>query len=303
MTSGRRVEIDYDKIYTCNTGDYKIIRELPEIVVSGKSQKKKRMVEIKFLSTGTIKHVPFAEADKCNVHDPYYPTVGGVGCLGDYKKYDYHCERIRMIWTRMIRRCYTPNEQAYDMYGGAGVKVEGRWHCYENFLADLPSIPGFYEYLDYINGRSDIKYDFDKDYIQDGVKKCNKVYSRETCMFIPKMLNLSTMARDKKGKCSSIYYGVHKLQENGHFQATVNIDKKKHFLGTFRNEIEAAVAYNNEILRCTNHPEYYNLNEFEICKVVEKETTNTNNIATGAKFNLGVNEVEFCKVINKRENK
>lgn len=286
MASGRKIEIDYNKTYTSNNcGDFKIIREL-EPIISGKAQKEKRMVEIKFISTGTVRAVQLLEALKGNIADPYYPTLAGVGCLGDYKKYDYHCVKIKDIWNHMIARCYNPNDSSYHMYGGAGVKVEGRWHCYENFLADLPSIPGFYEYLDYINGKSNIKYDFDKDYIQDGVKKNNKLYSRETCMFIPKMLNLSTMARDKKGKCSSIYYGVHKLQENGHFQATVNIDKKKHFLGTFRNEIEAAVAYNNEILRCADHPEYYNLNEFEICKVVKKDEESTNNTATGSMYGM-----------------
>lgn len=46
------------------------------------------------------------------------------------------------IWLSMRQRCINPNNQAYDRYGGRGIKVCDRWlHSFENFLADMGERP------------------------------------------------------------------------------------------------------------------------------------------------------------------
>jgi len=45
--------------------------------------------------------------------------------------------RIWWCWSNMLVRCNNKNGQAYDNYGGRGVKVCERWSKFENFYADM----------------------------------------------------------------------------------------------------------------------------------------------------------------------
>ena len=270
MASGKEIKIDYSKTYLSNRcGPFKIIKELPK-VQSGTILK--RAIQIRFLLTGTIKNVLLLDALNGNVKDPYYPTVADVGCLGDYTKYQHHCKNLYDIWFHMISRCYNENDESFKAYGARGVHVDARWFCYEHFLADVIHVPGYDEYINsLINGGT--KYQFDKDMKQPNVE--NKIYSLETCCFIPAVMNTKFAVRDYKNKRSSQYYGVHKLEENGHYQSSVNINGKKHFLGTFKDEVDAAIAYNNEVLMYSD-TRCHNLNEFIIAKAVENKKEENN---------------------------
>lgn len=44
-------------------------------------------------------------------------------------------------WNAMISRCNCKGDQAYNKYGGSGVKVCDRWLKFENFLADMGHRP------------------------------------------------------------------------------------------------------------------------------------------------------------------
>lgn len=49
--------------------------------------------------------------------------------------------RIYQTWTSMIRRCTNRNDQAYERYGGRGIKVCKQWMEFENFLKDMSEKP------------------------------------------------------------------------------------------------------------------------------------------------------------------
>lgn len=52
-------------------------------------------------------------------------------------------------WTRMKDRCYNPNAERYNRYGGRGIKVCNRWlHSFENFLTDVGFRPSRKHSLD-----------------------------------------------------------------------------------------------------------------------------------------------------------
>lgn len=78
----------------------------------------------------------------------------------------------RSIWKSMMNRCYDPKGKAYSRYGGSGVVVCKEWKEYDNFLVWFKD--------NYIEG-----FALDKDLLVNG----NKIYSPDTCVFIPPTLN------------------------------------------------------------------------------------------------------------------
>lgn len=49
--------------------------------------------------------------------------------------------RVFQIWRGMIQRCYNPDSHAYNLYGGAGVRVCEKWHNIEGFIEDMGMPP------------------------------------------------------------------------------------------------------------------------------------------------------------------
>lgn len=45
--------------------------------------------------------------------------------------------RTYITWRSMFARCYNPNNDNYQHYGGRGITVCDRWQTFENFLADM----------------------------------------------------------------------------------------------------------------------------------------------------------------------
>ena len=141
--------------------------------------KHKRYYDVKFIKTGYITSAMEYNIKVGYVNDPYYPTVCGIGYLG--KPRDGKTDRkVYLRWKGMINRCYNPNNKRYNIYGGAGVIVCERWHCYANFAEDIKFLPG---YNDMINNPH-IKYHLDKDILQQGTPINQKIYSPTTCMFV-----------------------------------------------------------------------------------------------------------------------
>ena len=84
----------------------------------------------------------------------------------------------------MIKRCYDINNQHYPRYGGVGVTVDVRWFSFENYLEDLSQIDGYNPVLYHMGLLS-----LDKDIKQLYLPKSERVYSKDTCVFIDKKTN------------------------------------------------------------------------------------------------------------------
>lgn len=236
-----RSEIDFDKIYTSKrSGDYKIIREVESKRFNGGPLT--RMVEIQFIKTGYKYIVELGKARSGGVKDPYATTVCGIGCVGilDNELQERYTQRTYNLWAAMLDRCYNPSNKNYVNYGAQGVRVADRWLMFENFLRDLPRIPGYFEYI-----KNPSNFALDKDYKQQGIPKNQKVYSVETCIFIDKNTNNIIRDMDNKvnGNCSSQYCGVRK-RPSGSFESFILYNSNRIFIGAFSNEIAAANAYN-----------------------------------------------------------
>ena len=124
-------------------------------------------------------HTTWQHCKKGVVKNPYFPSVFGVGCLGegDFKTgtNGKHTKEYR-LWKSMLERCY--NDKSLEKRPTyANVTVCERWLCFANFLEDLPLIENYELWKN-----SEEMMSLDKDLKQVGVE--NKVYSLDTVKFI-----------------------------------------------------------------------------------------------------------------------
>lgn len=262
------MEIDFNKVYTSNSyGDYKVIKDY------GK-RGKRHMIRVKFIKTGYEKDVRADVLASGKVKDRYLPTIYGVGYIGEYemvrdKWYLYK------TWHAMMSRCYNVNDKDYPRYGGAGVKVCDRWHCYANYFYDVQTLPNYELKEKYPN-----EYQLDKDYLQLGIDKSQRVYSPETCIWLSIYDNGAIRTIDNSN-CK--YFGVYPTgrYNDKYIAACYNMH-----IGTFTDPIAAANAYNyfynkynsNTYVKLVNDVPYmsplefikYNTNPKTMCTIVKK---------------------------------
>lgn len=146
--------------------------------------KMRNKYKVKFLETGYETVAYIENVKKGKVNDPYAISVLGIGWLGEFQKVSYW-KQAKQLWSNVMKRCYNPKD-SMGYYGEAF--VDERWHCFANFLEDLPDLENFDKWLD---GKSNGNpYNFDKDLKVPG----NNVYSKETCMFVTEYENKSAGA-------------------------------------------------------------------------------------------------------------
>lgn len=112
--------------------------------------------------------------------NPYFPSVYGIGYLGEATVISNKMQYYR--WSGMISRCYNEHNEKFSTYGGNGVTVCDRWLSFENYLEDFTKIQGY-------NSKDIHNLAIDKDTRIKG----NKLYSLDTCQFIPISKNSQEM--------------------------------------------------------------------------------------------------------------
>ncbi len=207
------------KVYkSLNSGDFKILK------YNGA-----RNVEIQFLKTGYETTVQLGNIKSGKVKDPYSPSVYGIGVLG--AKYPVSeggvLTKEYVLWTGMLERCHSDAyKKKHPTYKDCEVS--------ENFL----HYEYFYEWCHNQIGFGVKGWHLDKDLLTKG----NKVYSEDSCVFIPQEINLLLVKRDNNR--GEYLIGVSWSSPHKSFVATVNKNKgKSEHLGFFNTEIEAFNAY------------------------------------------------------------
>lgn len=147
------------------------------------SQEGKQCV-IQFKLTGSVRKANIDNIRAGKVRDLYQKTSYGVGWLGEYERTGYHVQ-AQQLWRNMIKRCYTDDPKGYK---AKGTVVDPRWHCFADFLKDLPSLPGFTHWLNREG------YQLDKDLRVPG----SNVYSPVTCSFVTEYENKQAGKSNKK---------------------------------------------------------------------------------------------------------
>ena len=186
-------------------------------------------VEIQFLNTGyeTVAHL--GNIKKGKVKDRYLPSVYSVGILG--VKYPISEGSVNtkeyVLWKNMLERCYSDiYKKKHPTYEGCEVSDNFKSYTY------------FYEWCHKQIGFDNEDWHLDKDLLVKG----NKVYSEDSCVFIPKEINLVLTKRTASRGEHLI--GVYWHSKGKAFRAQVNKNKgKPEHLGFFKTELEAFNAY------------------------------------------------------------
>jgi hypothetical protein len=128
-----------------------------------------------------------------------------------------------MRWRGMLERCYDPRYQAlYPTYLGCTVVEE--WLGFMAFRAWMMKQDWSGKQLD-------------KDLLITG----NKIYSPEACIFISGHMN--SLLCDSGAARGCWPQGVSFHKPNGKFQAQININGKRTYLGSYHSSQEAESAY------------------------------------------------------------
>ena len=176
------------------------------------------------------KHVQYNQFEKGNIKCPYEPRTFGVGYLGEgeYKMSENgkNTDGYK-IWYDMLRRCYDPKvHERYSTY---------KWCIVEEYLLNFQNMgewikDNYYE----VPGE---KMCLDKDILYKG----NKIYSRETCIFVPERINTLFIKRDKLRGKNPI--GVSDLP-SGNYRVYCNNEYGKYiYLGSYSTKEEAFQVY------------------------------------------------------------
>ena len=186
-------------------------------------------IGIRFIDTGyeMVAHLGNIKIGK--IKDPFSPSVYSVGILGTKhpsKINGVHTKEY-VVWTHMLERCYSDtHKKKYPTY--IGCEASDNFKSYEYF----------YEWCQKQIGFNNEGWHLDKDLLVKG----NKVYSENTCIFIPSEINTvlikSTASRGKH------LIGVCWSNTNKAFVAKVSRNEgQQEHLGYFKTELGAFKAY------------------------------------------------------------
>ena len=184
-----------------------------------------RNIKVLF-STGEIVTSMYGEFKTGSIVSHFYPSVCGVGILGkheekiDRRTYDY--------WCSMIKRCYDDNfHKKSPTYKDCSVCDE--WIYFDNFKKWFDE--NYYEVEDEVMC-------LDKDILIKG----NKVYSPDTCIFVPRHINSLFVKNDtsRNGLPIGVQYNATKTR---YVALAKDGGRNMKRLGTYDTPEEAFYSY------------------------------------------------------------
>ncbi len=134
-----------------------------------------------------------------------------------------------------MERCYSNRYLSYK-----DVLVDETWHCFQNFCEDIQYLEGYKNWKEDNNQKN--KWEIDKDILCDELNIHPKIYSKDTCMFILRIINNMEMHnRTKENYLTGLTYIATRLSDN--------------FIEEFINQNEFAKKFNlqqSKIWMCIN---------------------------------------------------
>lgn len=181
-------------------------------------------VVIRFIGTGYTTKCAMVNILSGTVKDRLKPSVYGVGVVGEkYPLENGKQSKEYNVWVRMLDRCYSTH--VGHTYKGCSVSENFKYYpyfkdwCYKQFGFGIAG------------------YALDKDILSKG----NKIYSEDTCCFVPQEIN--NLFTNKKVKSNYIKTGVLFNERTKRYSVGFSKGNKTKHLGYYDNEQEASLAY------------------------------------------------------------
>lgn len=187
-------------------------------------------VHVRFVATGYETKNSAGNIRKGVVKDRLIPSLNGVGVVGEEITWvDGKHTKVYCLWNNMIKRCYSDTiSKLHPTYQDC--KVSENFKYFTFFRNWCLSQKGFNQ-----DG-----WHLDKDILIKG----NKVYSEDTCVFVPQEINkLLIKSNSKRGEH---LIGVCYHSRDKCFVAKLNVEGRKMHLGYYDTEHEAFLAYKQE---------------------------------------------------------
>ena len=187
-------------------------------------------IYIKFIETGYETVVALCQIKRGTVRDRLQPSVFGVGITGEHPVRESGIlTREYYVWHNMLQRCYSSKlHQSFPTYKDCIVS--------ENFKY----FPYFKEWCNKQVGFDNEGWSLDKDILLKG----NKLYSEDTCCFVPNEIN--TLIINDKALRGGTPVGVNLAKKTGRYLAKFKKGSANGYLGTFDTSEEAFYVYKLE---------------------------------------------------------
>lgn len=184
-------------------------------------------VKVKFLDTGNISIVKASDLRKGKAKDRSIASILNHGIVGsDFLDAGFSSTREYTYWYAMLQRCYS------DKYQQKGVTYKG-CSMSENFKY----FPFFMEWCNKQIGFDQESWQLDKDILVKG----NKIYSEDTCCFVPAEINSVFIKCDRSRGEYPLGVNYHKATRK--FVAQISYRKIKTHLGLYDTAEDAFKAY------------------------------------------------------------
>ena len=211
------------------TGEEKLNNFGSKMVI--KEYRKYKDIDVYFPEYDWVfEHATYQSFKNREIKCPYEPRKYGKGYLGEgkYKPFENGKSTDEyIIYHNMLQRCYDPKyHETHPTYKGCEVEdyLLNFQHMSKWINENYYKIPGEQMCLD-----------------KDILCKGNKVYSRNTCIFVPERINLLFVKHDKARGNNPI--GV-TPRESGNYEARCNNGHGKMIhLGTYNTKEEAFQVY------------------------------------------------------------
>lgn len=191
-------------------------------------------VKVKFLNDGRgySRYAESCAIRRGNVATPYHPGVCGIGYQGEgvyQSKNGRVTDAAYSIWSGVLERCY--NEKHHTKFPSyIGCTTSEEWHNFQNFAEWYYSHK--YRHKDWM---------LDKDILVKG----NRLYSKETCCFVPNEVNC--LFHTKSIGSDGLPVGVkrhHKCKD--FYEVAIVLNGKKEYIG-FYSDVNAAFEAYKEV--------------------------------------------------------
>ena len=179
---------------------------------------------------GTEIEVENVQIQRGNLTNPMHPTTFGIGFIGVG---EYRTRIVPgvmtpeyTIWRHMLQRCF---DNSYQIKAPTyqDCLVDSDWHNFQNFSKWCYGQEGFLN-----------KWFLDKDLLLSG----NKIYSSDTCVFVPREVNNFLLKRESKRGAFPIGVSYDKNSKKFASQGNFKGFHKK-FLGRFNTAEDAFREY------------------------------------------------------------